>query len=94
MSKMGFGLWTEGDNPSCFVGPKSEYTKEEFEKESVMEADGYYELGETKELYARWYPIAPEGIEREGGTYAFCEPKRGSFPVWVSDVKPIRQGKS
>ncbi|MEK5417243.1 hypothetical protein BSK49_16475 [Paenibacillus odorifer] len=94
MSNMGFGIWCECDTRSCYVAPKLRYTKEEFEKEIAIEVDGCYELGETKELYARWYPVAPEGIDREGGTYAFCEPNRGSFPVWVADVKPLREGKS
>lgn len=87
MSKMGFGMWTEGDTPSCYVAPKSEYAKDEFESECVHDADGYFELAETTEDHARWYPVSPEGIDREGGTYSFCKPGRGAFAVWVKDVK-------
>jgi len=88
---MGFGMWCEGDTPSCYVGPKSNYTKEEFEKECEQDADGYFEFFDTKEAYARFYPVAPEGIDREGGTYSFCNSGRGAFPVWVRDVKPKKE---
>jgi hypothetical protein len=81
-------MWYEGDTPSCYVAPISRYTKEEFEQECRHDADGYFEFGETKEDHARWYPIAPEGIDREGGTYGFGQPGRGAVAVWVKYVKP------
>lgn len=87
MSSMGFGMWCEGNTPSCYVAPKSKYSKEEFEEECKHDADGYFEFGETKEDHARFYPVAPEGIDRESGTYSFCQPGRGAFAVWVIDVK-------
>lgn len=86
---MGFGLWVEGGKPSCYVASKDRYTKEEFEKECAAEADGYLEVGETKEGYVRWYPTAPEGIDIDGGCYSFCSPGRGAFQVWYADVKTI-----
>ena len=51
MSKLGFSLWCEDGvgQPSCFVAPKSNYTKEEFEKECINESDDYYELSDIRE---------------------------------------------
>lgn len=87
MSNLGFGMWYEGGNPSCYAAPKKSYSLEEFDSECEVEADGYYDLSETREGFARWYPNAPEGIDTEGGCYSFCKEGKGAFPVWIKDVK-------
>lgn len=88
MSNMGFGMWHDGGNPSCYVAPKADYdSSEDFKEECIAESDGFYEIGPVRERYARWFPVAPEGIDIDGGCYAFCSAGRGSFAVWVADVK-------
>ncbi|WP_338709201.1 hypothetical protein [Paenibacillus amylolyticus] len=88
MSKMGFGMWHDGGNPSCYVAPKKDYdSSDEFELECERESDGFYEIGPAYERHARWFPVAPEGIDIDDGCYSFCSPGRGAFPVWVVDVK-------
>ncbi|MDQ0091641.1 hypothetical protein J2T12_005081 [Paenibacillus anaericanus] len=96
MSKMGFSVWNDWDNPCSYVAPKSSYTKEEFERNCEVESDGYYRLGETEEKFARWYPVIPEDIclDGEGGCYGLCQQAKGAFPVWYKDIKPIKKGES
>jgi len=90
MSNMGFGMWHECGTPSCYVSPKSNYkNQEDFREECELESDGFYAIGIIRQGYARWFPVAPEGMDIEGGTYSFCSPGRGAFPVWVADVKEI-----
>ena len=89
MSKFSFGLWYECDMPACYVASKSKYSKEEFRNECEHDADGYYKFGEIKEKHARYFPVAPEGVDIDGGCYSFCNPGRGSFPVWCVDIEPI-----
>lgn len=89
-SRMGFCTFhDEGHGaPLNYVAPKSTYTKEEFIAECEEMSDGYYELGEVKEAYCRWYPASPEGIDIDGGCYSFCEPGKGAFQVWYCDINP------
>ncbi|WP_143767896.1 hypothetical protein [Paenibacillus glucanolyticus] len=91
MSKMGFvTFYDQGHgSPLNYVAPKSDYTTEEFIAECEEMSDGYYTLGEAKEAYCRWYPVAPEGIDLDEGCYSFCEPGKGAFPVWYCDINPV-----
>lgn len=92
MSKMGFSTFHDGYQSTNYVAPKSEYSKEEFESECAHE--GWYKHGETKEGFCRWYPVAPEGCDIEGGCYSFCKEGKGAFPVWYNEITGKVEGES
>lgn len=90
MSNMGFASFQDEGigNVVSFVGPKSDYTKEEFIEKCKIESDCYYKYGEVQEGYCRYYPTAPEGIDIDGGCYGFCdEAGPGAFAVWYVDIE-------
>lgn len=81
------------DGVSHFVGKQKEYTKEEFFNECKID---FADIGisplldDVEERYCRYYPKMPEGFGLESG-YTFCGKSSGAFPVWVIDVRAIRQ---
>jgi hypothetical protein len=95
MSKMGICCFTDGGiHQTEFVAPKSDYPDaENFVKACAFEfdyqdEDGNYKYQDklkvenVKEGYCRWYPVAPEGCDVDGGCYSFGKAGPGSFPVW------------
>ncbi|MDF9412982.1 hypothetical protein E1B06_14955 [Brevibacillus laterosporus] len=88
MSKMGFCIFTDGSYATEVVAPKADCsTKEEFLKEAHAECDGYdwehkLTIENIQEGHCRYYPVAPEGCDFDGGCYSFSKQGSGAFPVW------------
>lgn len=88
MPKMGFCIFTDGARATDVVAPKSDFnTAEEFLERAMLECDGYdwtnkLTAENVREGFCRWYPVAPEGCEIDGGCYSFSKPGPGAFPVW------------
>lgn len=92
MSKMGFSVFTDGYFATDIVGTKEAYpTIESFLKEAEFEAydtwEGKIKPENVREGYCRYYPIAPEGCDIEGGCYSFSKPGPGAFPVWYINIR-------
>jgi len=79
-----------------YVAHQKKYTKEEFVKQCNIE-NQWTDRQEIRaedvyEFQARYYVKAPDSVydhdEIEGGCYCLCDKgSRGSFPVWIADVK-------
>lgn len=93
MTKMGICLFADGYSITDFVAPKSKYPdvdsfidacKGEFD---WLYGEDIFTAEKVKEGYCRWYPVAPEGVDIEGGCYGFSRAGRGSFAVWYISVR-------
>lgn len=57
-------------------------------------SEGYRKptIDDVVERTVRWYPIAPEGCDFDGGCYSYCNrEERGSFPVWVIEFEKLKR---
>ncbi|CAM3707950.1 hypothetical protein COLU111180_04230 [Cohnella lubricantis] len=94
MPKMGICSFSDGGiHLTDFVAPKADYPDAEsfvkackFEFDYEEDGDLKYEekikVENVKEGHCRWYPVAPEGCDIDGGCYSFSKPGPGAFPVW------------
>ena len=96
-------MFNDGDMDIEFVCHAKKYSKEEAaalcdkELKSSKNEDERFRsanVDDVKERTVRWYPRIPERCGYDGdpadGCYSYCDnAEKGSFPVWVIDLKRL-----
>ena len=99
MSKFDYMNFTDGSWYIEFVVHAKKFSKREaidlfmIENENLF-SEGYRKptIDDVVERTVRWYPIAPEGCDFDGGCYSYCNrEERGSFPVWVIEFEKLKR---
>lgn len=99
MSKFDSMMFSDDSTETDFVAHAKKYTKEEMlqelKKEHDSDNEGTYDKLTVDNVYerqVRYFVRVPDfcGFDNdcEGGCYTFCsKDSKGSFPVWVVDVR-------
>lgn len=98
LSRFDYMNFTDGSWDFEFVAHAKKFSKIETLNLFMIENEHLFSEGcrkptidDVKEATVRWYPIAPDDCDLEGGCYSYCKRnERGSFPVWIIEFEKLK----